>query len=111
MFPEEEPPIWKAGFVASPVALFKPTWRFAFRLLLDTPIPTPVESITTLSVPPVSNLILSSSLDSSTWILVSASASLKILAVVLLVVVNVIDSTFAPLGGASENVNVFPDIE
>ena len=51
-------------------------------LIVISPTVNPEESITALSVPPVSNLILSSSLDSSTCTLVSASASLKILAVV-----------------------------
>ena len=44
---------------------------------LEMPIPTPVESIITLSVPPVSKRILSSSELSSTCIFVSLSASDK----------------------------------
>ena len=42
---------------------------------LEVPIPTPVVSMIARSVPPVSNLILSSSADSSNCILVSPSAS------------------------------------
>ena len=60
------------------------------------------------SVPAMSILIVSSSELSSTCILVSPSASSKVVIATLL---NVIHSTFVLFGGAALNVSVLPDIE
>ena len=68
----------------------------------------PPASINALSVPAVSNLILSSSLDSSTCICVSPSASA--IAVTVVVVVNLRTSIKSPLAGSVVNVSVVPEI-
>ena len=60
------------------------------------------------SAPAISNLMVSSSELSSTWIVVSPSASNNLVAVVILVLVAVIASTATPLGGAVEKVKVVP---